>query len=428
MPQKIREVLEAGIATSAQIQATTGLNQTVVARRLREMGNEVVKLDRTRPPRYTVDPNGSAVNVGTLRPLINGGFFVSPLTGTPTVLMGAKGDGYFDDLPYFLADLRPQGFIGRHIAAALHAQTDNFPPNPRNWTINHIGRYLIANGEDLPCNFKIGPSTGASLKRQPIPSSSDDYPRLADEVMQGIPPGSSAGGEQPKFTAFTDDIREHVIVKFSPVSSTELSLRWRDILLTEYHATGALHSIDFPAAQTRIFEIDDRIFLESQRFDRTGEYGRMPMISLQAIDAEFVCEGDNWPRVLRELMRQKLINHRHVNDAEFLWDFGRLINNSDMHLGNLSLGIEEDAFQLLPTYDMCSMGFAPVAGTLSPYHFHPPDADSLMTSQSQKPRLNLLLETAKAFWNSVAEDDRISDDFKRFLDLGNPIDLLTGSR
>ncbi len=42
----------------------------------------------------------------------------------------------------------------------------------------------------------------------------------------------------------------------------------------------------------------DVFFLESIRFDRSGEYGRGSMISLQSIDAEFVGSGVSWPQVI----------------------------------------------------------------------------------------------------------------------------------
>jgi hypothetical protein len=162
------------------------------------------------------------------------------------------------------------------------------------------------------------------------------------------------GGEQPKFTTFCGIRSAHVIVKFSPLGNSEVAKRWRDILITEYHASDALHSHDFPAAETRLLEMDGRLFLESQRFDRAAEFGRMSMLSLQAIDAEFTGIGSDWPKVLHSLQMKKLVNGTHVFDAKCLWYFGRLINNSDMHLGNLSFSIEGSVFRLLPVYQTCA--------------------------------------------------------------------------
>ena len=86
------------------------------------------------------------------------------------------------------------------------------------------------------------------------------------------------------------------------------------------------------------------------------------------------------------------------------------------------LGIEGNVFRLLPVYDMCSMGFAPKSGgEIQPYDFTPPTPVSLKLDS------NTLTETiamARDFWDRVANDNHISDDFKRFLDHGNPIDRM----
>ncbi|MFH2135506.1 MAG: type II toxin-antitoxin system HipA family toxin YjjJ [Pseudomonadota bacterium] len=434
MALTINELLLRGPATSKEMQAATGLSQTAVSRQLRGMGDAVVVLANTRPPRYAltrnafggnnklpiamVDAHGNTVLVAFLRPLVPGGFLVEAATGMPPLLLGANGNGLYDDLPYFLGDLAPQGFLGRQIAAELAAQSADFPPDPRHWNAHHVGRYLISNGDDLPGNFKFGEQALSRVRRKPVVTTEADYPALADSVMSGVIPGSSAGGEQPKFTAYCGNRSAHVIVKFSPMGENEVARRWRDILITEYHATEALHKENFPAAETRLLEIDGRLFLESQRFDRTGEFGRMPMLSLQAIDAEFTGIGSDWSRVTEALLQKKLVNWAHVFDATCLWWFGRFINNSDMHLGNLSFSIDGGVFRLLPVYDMCSMGFAPKSGgEVLPYNFVPPE----YTGNSDSVRI--VRNMAHDFWERVASDTRISDEFRSYLARGNPMDL-----
>lgn len=438
MPISIKEYLAQGPATSKEIQAATGLSQSSVARQLRSMGNSVIKLQKGRIPRYAatrnafggndklplsmVDAHGNTVLAAHIRPLMDGGFFVEPATGMPPLLLGQNKDGLFDDLPYFLLDLRPQGFLGRQIAKEMASQSGDFPSDPRHWNTNHIGRYLVSNGDDLPGNFKFGEQALLRIRRKPVIVSDDDYPALADEVMSGIIPGSSAGGEQPKFTAFNGHHSTHVIVKFSPEGDSEIARRWRDILITEYHATEAIHSMNFPAAETRLLEIGGRLFLESERFDRSGEYGRMPMISLQAIDAEFTGIGGGWPEVMDALLKKELVNEQHVFDVEFLWCLGCLINNTDMHLGNLSFAIEGNIFRLLPLYDMCSMGFAPKSGgEIPPYNFVPREPKKVNLSEEG---VDYVKDLAHDFWQRVANDERISDELKAFLGRGDPVDLM----
>lgn len=438
MPQTIREYLERRPATSKEIQAATGLSQSAVARQLRGMDDSVIKLRNGRSLRYAatrnafggndklplsmIDAHGNTVLAAFVRPLMDGGFFIEPAPGMPPLLLGEKGNGLYDDLPYFLLDLSPQGFLGRQIAKEMASQSDDFPADPRRWNTNHIGRYLVSNGDDLPGNFKFGEQALLRVRRKPVAVSDEGYPALADSVMSGVLPSSSAGGEQPKFTAFSAESLSHVIVKFSPRGDNDLAKRWRDILLTEFHASEAIHGRDFPAAETRLIEMEGRLFLESQRFDRSGEYGRLSMVSLMSIDAEYSGTGSGWPQALDALYRRKLISWQHVYDAEFLWCFGRLINNTDMHLGNLSFAIESNVFRLLPLYDMCSMGFAPKSGGEVPaYSFDPTEPKRVNLSDNIIDSIKIM---AFDFWERVACDERISYELKNFLGQGNPIDLM----
>ena len=435
MPLSIREYLGRGPSTSREIQAATGLSQSSVARRLREMEDAVVQLPMGRSIRYAatcnafgsndklplsmVDTDGNTALIAYIRPLCHGGFFVEPVIDISPLLMGENKDGLYAGLPYFLYDLRPQGFLGRLTAQAIASRSDDFPTDPRHWNTDQIGRYLISNGDDLPGNFKFGDQARLRVRSKPVSVSDEDYPALADSVMGGAVPGSSAGGEQPKFTAFNGNQASHVIVKFSPKGDQSPAVWWRDILITEYHAAKTIHNRLFPAAETRLIDMDKRLFLETRRFDRSGEYGRRPMVSLQAADAEFTGTGTNWPQAANALFKRKLMSEQDVLTVEALWQFGRLINNTDMHLGNLSLSLEGEAFRLLPLYDMCSMGFAPRSGSeIQPFVFVPPEPKAFRIGTDL---MDTVKKAARDFWESVAGDERISDEFKEYLQKGNPV-------
>jgi len=435
MPVSLEEFLEEGPATSKEIQSATGLSQTAVSRQLRRMEDRIVMFRSGRTPKYimtknafggsdrlplaVVDVHGNTVRAAYVRPLVTGGFYVELMVGMSPLLLGDGGAGLYDDLPYFLYDMGPQGFLGRQIAKKINAQFPEFPADPKRWTNDHIGRFLISNGDDLPGNFKFGEQALLRVRRKPELVDDDDYPRIANSVMEGEIPGSSAGGEQPKFTAFSKRSHCHVIVKFSPIGENEIARRWRDILITEYYSTESLRKYEFPAAETRLFEREGRLFLESQRFDRSGEYGRTSMISLASIDAEFVGFGESWPRVLRSLAKRNLVTNEHAFDAECIWCFGRLINNTDMHLGNLSFAIDGDIFRLLPAYDMCSMGFAPRSGgEILPYTFVPNHPERQLISDKDYATIR---ELAIEFWDQLALDPRISNGLKIFLGQGNPV-------
>lgn len=427
MAVTLQERLGQGLATSNELQIATGLSQTTVARQLRELGDGVVRIQRGRTilyglthhafgaanviPLHRVDAYGNHVLVATLSPLAHGGFYVTPVTGTPAVMAGSSQDGLYGDLPYFLDDLRPQGFLGRQIAHELAARDARFPNDPAQWTTDHVGRYLVANGDDLPGDLILGESIHLRLRRPPVPVTEADYSRLAESVLAGEIPGSSAGGEQAKFTAYRAD-RGHVIVKFSPPGDEPVARRWRDVLVTEHHAAETLDSFGLPAAQTRLYADHGRVFLESARFDRHGAQGRLPMISLRAVDAEFTGLGSDWPRVMAALAARNLASHEHASDARAMWAFGRLINNTDMHLGNLSLAMDGPVFRLLPAYDMCSMGFAPRANEVRPLVFARPDFAELRLPEAVRAWPQQL---AGRFWRSVGDDPLTSTEFRAFI-------------
>ena len=433
--------LESDVLTSRQLQVATGLGQPAVSRQLRSLGNRVVKLPNGRNPKYALTRNafGSGDNIplfavdaygnntvaAHIRPLKVRGYFVELQPSGSPLLLGGDRTGVFDDLPYYLHDLRPQGFIGRQIAKDLAERSTEFPADPTRWNTNHVGRYLISNGDDLPGNLQFGEAGMLRIRRAPIAYAREDYPKIADSILAGELAGTSAGGEQPKFTVYSQEKSKFVIVKFSPSGDDPIARRWRDILITEYHATEALHAESVPAAEVELVEKGGRLFLEAERFDRTGQYGRSSMISMQMVDAEFVGDGADWPTVLNKIAERNLISPQHLFDSYVLWEFGHLINNTDMHLGNMSVGMVGNVFNILPSYDMCSMGFAPVRNEVKPFSFAPKSRHSKLncfgSDDASQNKVRLL---AIDFWERVANDSRISDEFRDFLSAGNPLSRL----
>lgn len=405
------------------------MSQASVSRLIKSLGDQIVQIGSGRSRKYTavcnafnsgnkiplhaVDEDGKAPLLALIRPLIHGGFFVELEDPASCQIPGEQKNGLFDDLPYFLRDLRPQGFLGRRIARRIAGQSHDFPENPNDWTSDHIGRYLISNGDDLPGNFIFGEQALLRIRRHPVAASYQEYPEIAKMVMEGENPGSPAGGEQPKFTIFNNEIGAHVIVKFSSDDQNQVSERWRDILITEYHAAQTLNNFSLPVALPQLHKKDGRLFLETPRFDRIGMFGRSSMISLQMVAAEYADSMSSWPRVMQELFEKQLVLAEDVATAQTCWLFGRLINNTDMHLGNLSLAIKNGIFGLLPLYDMCSMGFAPKAGgDVLPFVFKVPDLEGTGLSPEL---IRLACDMAHEFWNNLAKDDRISDSFREYL-------------
>nr|BCG50879.1 hypothetical protein [Enterobacter cloacae] len=193
----------------------------------------------------------------------------------------------------------------------------------------------------------------------PLPVAVDramDYPSLALAVSSGEVPGSSAGGEQPKFCTYTE--RGHVIVKFTAADDNPISERWRDLLLAEHLALSVL------GVETEAFDFAGQRFLEIPRFDRIGQLGRKGLFSLRALEAEFVGRArEAWPVLVNELVKQGCVHPDAATGTARLWAFGMLIGNTDMHHGNLSfISAHGRPYHLAPAYDILPMGFAPKSG------------------------------------------------------------------
>lgn len=370
----LRLRLAAGPGTGTQMAKDLGISQPTATRALAAMGDEVLKLgqkkgtryvlrDRSRGfdevPVYRVDAEGKLKALGVLSPVRPDGFVFTQTDGVQV---------HSDSLPWWLLDMRPQGYLGRAFASR-HGVMLGLPQALNEWTDSHAIRALLAHGHDLVGNLLLGDRAREQFMAIPLPAAispadkASVYARLARGAAQGEQPGSSAGGEQPKFAAYahTANGPAHVLVKFSEKLPSPVSQRWRDLLLAEHLALNTLREVGVSAAQTAVLDHEGQRFLEVERFDRVGALGRRALVSLAALDAEFVGAAHQpWPVVARALAAQGVVTPQASEAAALLWAFGTLIGNTDMHGGNLSFMSEHGRpYQAAPAYDMTLMAFAP---------------------------------------------------------------------
>jgi hypothetical protein len=352
-----------------------GLSQPTLSRALLALGEEVLRIGRARSiqyalrdslrgasPIYRVDTEGHLRALGTLAPVRPDGFVMQQADG---VTVHSEG------LPWWLFNMRPQGYLGRAYAAR-HGAALGLPDRLADWTDTHVLRALLTQGHEAVGNLLVGDVARTQFLAAPRPDPIAEaqkgaaYTHLALEAAQGELPGSSAGGEQPKFVtyALTPSGARHVIVKFSEAEESPVSERWRDLLLAEHLALDTLCAAGISAAQTRVLDYGSQRFLEVVRFDRVGEQGRRALISLEAMDAEFVGLGTGrWPLITQRLALDGHIRPEAAHGAALLWAFGSLIGNTDMHNGNLSFVSDHgQPYELAPAYDMTPMGFSPRSG------------------------------------------------------------------
>lgn len=420
--------LSEGTASSADLERALGQSQSYVSRLLRELtrAQSIVRIGSTRGSRYAllkpvegigshwplrrVDERGAVHDLGTLHALAAAQYLFD------SDAAGFAWSGLTEGLPYFLQDQRPAGFLGRAVPRRYPELA--LPQRVQDWSDDHYLRYMTQRGSDTLGNLILGDQALNDYlqgMRRRIALRLDEraqaYPRLADEVMEGGLPGSSAHGEHPKFAALLEDPAgpRQVLVKFSPSTETPIGQRWSDLLVAEHLAHEALRGAGLDAARSRIDSFARRTFLEVDRFDRAGREGRIGVTSLFAIDSALYGKLDNWMQAGKRLQRDRRIDTQTLEAMRMLASFGALIANTDRHFGNLAFFDRYDGrFQLAPTYDMLPMLYAPEHDELIARTFEPPapDAESLRSYGRAR-------ALAQGYWKNCARDERISQDFRR---------------
>lgn len=389
------------------------------------MGDAIVRIGQRRAARYGLPLD--IPGIGSTWPV----FAVSE-TGEPELLgrlTSLYRDQYWfdanqkdrsevtDGLPFFLQDLRPQGFIGRTIPRR-HPEL-GLPERITDWKDPDVLTYLVRRGDDGIGNILVGDESlqrffkraRMPIQALPIANRHIEYPSLANAAIEGDIAGSSAGGEHPKFTCLLakEGVSRHVLVKFSPAGADPVSQRWFDLLVSEHLAISALRMAGITSASTDLFPGDGQVFLEAERFDRMGVGGRRGVVSLAAIDAYLIGKRENWISAARSLHALQRISSDDFERIRRVATFGRLIGNTDMHFGNLSFYLTfEGPFILAPIYDMLPMIYAPTVTNAVPVReleLPLPTADSLDIWHD----MTIL---ARRFWESAAGHELISPAFR----------------
>jgi hypothetical protein len=427
----IRNLLASKPRSTRQIVDLLGISQATVSRAMQALGNDVIAFGPYRSiqyalrrpvlatpdiPVFRVTADGKLEALGMLSPVQPAGYVMTTAEGRATLSEG---------FPWWLDDMRPQGFLGRAFVAA-QAAVLGLPPRLGDWQEEHVLRALLSqSGNDAVGNLVLGEAGRQHFLQRPdpVPLAAENLPasyvQLARQTISGETPTSSAGGEQPKFAAYADTPGgpRHVLVKFTLADTDSqanpVALRWRDLLLAEHHALTLLRERGIAAVTTRIVDHGQQRFLEVERFDRLGPHGRRGLISLSAMDAEFVGLGrGGWPGITARLAGDRHITPAAHETACLLHAFGTLIGNTDMHPGNLSFITDSGRpYALAPAYDMLPMAFAPRASGELPTILAAPTLDSQVATAHWQAALPL----ARAYLARLGEEKGLSEGFSACL-------------
>jgi hypothetical protein len=409
-PQTVRRLLDELPGPQLLFAGRTRRARYALRRPLRGMLTDI--------PVYGIDETGRASALASLALTEPEGTLL-PLEGTAWPVPDQSKDGWWDGLPYPVYAARPQGYMGRQFARAEHRAL-MVPENPDEWSDDDIVWVLSQRGTDVSGNLLLGDAAYDAWfrsKAQAIPihperNQPEAYAHLAAQAVAEGGGGSTAAGEFPKFTTVRELVGSatpHVLVKFSGAGGSAAEQRWGDLLVCEHLALECARQLDgITPARSRTLSHGGRVFVEVERFDRLGLHGRRALCGLEAIHPAFLGDRETaWPPLARRLEAMNLLDAASTHAIEALWWYGRLIANTDMHLGNLSFYVDH-VLRLAPAYDMLPMAYAPLAGgevpprTFTPEHPLPPQRDTWLAA----------CDAALAFWDTAAADGRISEAFR----------------
>jgi hypothetical protein len=433
--------LQASGPASAQTLADgLGVDRLTVQRTLRRLSADVVQLGVTRGTRYAwrrpiltqgathriyrMNMEGSIATELAMFTALYGGWRIEWAGITPEwAPMAHDHSGFCEGLPFFLTDLRPQGYLGRAVTRKIPSSL-GLPSDPRNWGDDHTVAYLLECGDDLPGNLVLGRSIMAAqtwTQGNAILSSERPmrYPAYAAQADAGDPAGSSVEGEQPKFTVWLREANDAsrvraMLVKFTDRLETPTGRRWADLLAAESLAAGILHATsdaDASSPSPEVWDFEGRRFYQLARFDRLGPHGRRGVVSMRALhDAGFTGGDTNeWPVAAAGLQAAGWISAADLDVVRLRHAFGRLIGNTDMHFGNLAFFLDLGLpLRLTPSFDMLPMLWAPRPGSAEPAPEFIPQPP-LPEDRVIWTRAAFL---AVEYWERVASSAQISESFR----------------
>jgi hypothetical protein len=359
-------------------------------------------------PLFEITEDGKVQQLATLLPLKPKGFRLIPKLAS---IPGAV----YPDLPFFLTDLIPSGFLGR-LAPKTHPEL-GLPSNIQLWGVDENLAFLSTVGWNLVGNLILGQSAlnlYVDKKNAPMPPVQQPeltwhFPILAEQIQQEGDNGTSAPGDHPKFLIDYRQKRTSSLVKFSPPIQDEVSQRRADLLIAEQIASEVVSAGGIPTAHSKIIRVKNQIFLEIERFDRNEHQGRRGLISLQALGIDIGCSKKYWSELSAELLKMDKIDSATDLKIQELESFNLLIGNTKMDLTDLSFYFEQLRLgKLAPAYGMSPTCYEPFEKQIIPItlNLEPP-------TLLQETAWNAGYKKALEFWKRTSLHPEISGSFQK---------------
>jgi hypothetical protein len=398
-----------GVLHASDLRERLGVSRPTLMRMVRDARSEIIRIGRGPATEYGLRRAWPGLDRSSF-PIFRVTEAGRPVAAGDLITLAARQSVWMPEgrvsagLPLELIDARPSGFLGRHFAT-IHADL-RLPARLSDWSDQHILLAMSRRGEDLPSDLIVGEESFARWQAlDVVPRDRSDYPIIAEATIAGHPPGSSAGGERPKFCVLVE--RQHMLVKFAARGNAAdaVARRWCDLLILEALALDVVRSRGIAAAITSVIETTSHWFLESERFDRAGARGRIAVLSLAAVHDDL---ADSWARAAALLRDAGRLTEDDARRLRWLDAFGAMIGNTDRHPYNVLFFAEGATLRLAPAFDQVSMLYAPTAdGQVPPREFAVPNATSDTLDVWDAAR-----DAAGELWTQGSVDARLSDDVR----------------
>ncbi len=405
-------VLADGPRSAPELQDALDISQPSLSRLMSRLTRRVVAFGNARHRRYALRREQGPLPIPVFEVDRWGelceAFVLEAIVPEGLVVVGARRvrAGVYRELPWFLRDLRPRGFLGRQVA------TDDV----RRWGDVDVLEHLVGQ-VDLPGAWLFGEEAVVRrAARAEPPDLVEGDGRVAIYAARAehdpIAGSSWIAGRHPKLLATRRESGSDVpvIVKYSSPRGRPAADRTADLLVAEHIALGVLRSAGHLAARTVLLEAGGRTFLEIERFDRPGRNGRRALASLRAIHGEHLStEPTSASASTARLFEAGVVDettHRAVRFREQVSEW----------IGGPELATDDVAFflkglvprDLAPAFDVRPEAYAPGLGDVVP-EIEPPVRVALPSNHDVASAAH---EVAMSFWAQVVEDDRISSGFR----------------
>jgi hypothetical protein len=394
---EIRPQLLNGPRQAGELAASLGITRAGLLLAYRREANHVIRFGRARNTRFAARQALTGLNTDEF-PIfrvnqdgkINSAGRLITLAGQQSIWLPTEA--VVDGLPPEMHDMAPRGFLGRSFSRR-HADL-GLPEDVSNWSDHHVLIALTRRGEDLPGNLVIGRESFDRFQRLTVENHTNaDFPALAAAAMAGEHAGSSAGGEQPKFTSLLEG--QHRIVKFA-TNETDNARRWQDLLALEHLALETLRDGGIPAAATQLVDVGNLRCLIIDRFDRIGARGRRSVMTLASASERV---DGSWADAAHELKARDLLREQDLRQIALLDAYGALIANTDRHRYNFLLFAEGQTYTAAPAFDQLPMAYAPPASG----HFRNTAVEAAVPAVNTLDAWDQARELAMTFWRKASD-------------------------